>query len=326
MLILAMSAILAARGQVDSLAFSPDGRALAAAEVNGGIGMNDQWLAPGGVVTTIRLRRLPDGLTLRELRGNTDLVWSVAFSPDGQQIASGGRDNSIRIWRVADGAPLATWSPPTNHAQGAYKGVLSVAFSPDGLMLAAAGVDSVWVWRMSDRQLLATRAVSSAEVAFSPAGRMVATRSTNAIDLWDPADGHRIRAWSDPSVGLCRLTFSANASLIASCERSGAIDLRHLPDGTVIRRLPGHQSGTWRLAFHPGGRLLFSGGTDGREGSHELEMPVSAVRVWRVDDGRLLAKLPAGIGLVHSLAVSKDGRWVAAGMEHEIRLWPVTWN
>lgn len=326
MLFLAMSAILAARGQVVSLAFSPDARMLAAAEVNGGIGANDQWSAPGGVVTTIRLRRVPDGAVLRELTGNTDLVWSVAFSPDGQQIASGGRDNTIRLWRVTDGAPLASWPAPTSHAEGAIKGVRAVAFSPDGQLLAAAGIDAVWVWRLSDRRLLATRAVNSGEVAFSPAGRMIATRSTAAIDLWDPREGLDVRRWSDPSVGLCRLTFSANGSLIASSERSGTIDLRHLPDGTVIRRLDGHPRGTWRVAFHPGGRLLFSGGTDGREGTGELEIPVAAVRVWRLDDGKLLAALPAGLGFVHSLSVSKDGRWVAAGTDNEIRLWPVTWN
>ncbi len=295
--------------------------------MNGGIGENNQWEATGGVNTTIKLRRVPDGTIVHWLNGHRDLVWSVAWSPDGRLLASGSRDNTIRLWRVADGARLAAWSPPTAHAQGAYKGVMSVAFSPDGRLLAASGVDAAWVWSVSDQHLLWTCSVSSSEAVFSPDGRWLATRGAGSIELWDAQSGRRIAAMSDPSVGLCRLTFSPDATSLASCERSGSIDLRAVRDGRVIRVLEGNPVGTWRLAFSPDGKLLFCGGTEKTEEVHREDRSrfFGGVRVRRLGDGKLLARLPVGENSVQSLAVSADGHWLAAGLRDEIALWRVTW-
>jgi WD40 repeat protein len=312
-------------GTAESLAFSPDGRMLAAAEVNGWAGRND-WIAPEkGLDTTIKLRRVPDGAVVRTLRGHTDVVWSVAWSPDGALVASGARDNTVRLWRVSDGAAVASWSPPTNREHGPNKGVLSVAFSADGQLLAGSGVDSVWIWPLSDRHLMATRPVSSAEVAFSAAGRTVATRGAHSIELWDAADGHVVQSMSDPDAGLCHLTFNRNGTTIASCERRGGIDLRHVPDGRILRVLNGHPEGTWRLAFGTNG-LLFSGGIDGDRRLPDLAVPISSVRVWRLSDGKLLAKLPSDEGFIYALAASSDGRWLATGSIGKIALWRVTWS
>jgi len=130
---------------------------------------------------------------------------------------------------------------------------------------------------------------------------------------------------SDDNFGLCPLTLGPDGATAASCQRRGAIDLRRGPGDRVIRTLPGHAEATWRLAFSPDGQLLFSSGVDSSERDRELEIPFSSIRVWRVSDGKLVAKLPVGQGLGLALAVSRDGHWVASG-DYEIAIWPVRWN
>ena len=82
---------------------------------------------------------------LNVLERHAIAVFSVAFSPDGQKLVSGPMDNSIRLWRVLDGALLSTLS----YADA----IVSVAFSPDGQTLASGSTNgSVQLWLVVDRE------------------------------------------------------------------------------------------------------------------------------------------------------------------------------
>src|SRR5206468_2187130 len=115
------------RGEILSLAFSPDGKRLAAGTREWHVVL---WDLEGGREVV--------------LTGHRDLVASVAFSPDGQTLASGSWDGTVGLWRVASAQPLLT-------LEGHRGKVHCVRFSPDGGVLASGGETreggEVYLWR-----------------------------------------------------------------------------------------------------------------------------------------------------------------------------------
>jgi WD40 repeat protein len=107
----------------------------------------------------------------RTLTGRAAPGREVAFSPDGQELASSSVDGSVRLWKASDGTLLQTLTHP--------EGVTSIAFSPDGQALVSGGYDStVKMWRLRDGVLARTLAGHRGtvwSVAFSPDGQCVAS-------------------------------------------------------------------------------------------------------------------------------------------------------
>jgi WD40 repeat protein len=111
----------------NAVAFSPDGRHVAAA---GGTWNHGQ----------VHLWDVATGETVHTLEGHTLMVNCVAFSPDGRRLASGSNDGTVKLWDVATGEEVFT-------LRGHHSGVLSVAFSPDGYRLATGSIDlTAKVW------------------------------------------------------------------------------------------------------------------------------------------------------------------------------------
>ncbi len=103
--------------------FSPDGRTLATAGKQ------------------LQLWDVQSGQLLRTFEGHTAWVWSVAFSPDGQRLVSGSKDQTVRLWNAGTGELLQTYSGHVGSAN-------AVAFAPDGSTVASAGTDkTVRIWR-----------------------------------------------------------------------------------------------------------------------------------------------------------------------------------
>jgi len=119
-------------GYVYSVAWSPDGKLLAAGTSTGVYFLNPQTLE-----------------VIKYLKGHRDYVLSVSFSPNGSLIVSGSRDRTIKLWRVKDGKCIAT-------LEGHQSYVNSVSFSPSGSLIASGGGyddKTIKLWRVKDSQL-----------------------------------------------------------------------------------------------------------------------------------------------------------------------------
>ena len=129
----------------------------------------------------MRLWKTDTGRHIRTLTGHTDEVYSVAFSSNGNTIASGSKDKIVRLWDANTGRHLRTLT-------GHIGWVLSVSFSPDGNTLASGSGDGIRLWDANTgrhlRTLTGTYWVNS--VAFSPNGNTLASGSKDGtVLLWD---------------------------------------------------------------------------------------------------------------------------------------------
>ena len=122
-------------------------------------------LASAGEDQTVKLWDAATGNLLMTLRGHTDIVSAVDWSPKGGQIASASEDETIRIWDSTTGKPLAVLADQAN-PNGSHKAAV-LAWNPDDVRLAAGIIDGrVQIWNVPDQKLLLT--VQTETDSFAP--------------------------------------------------------------------------------------------------------------------------------------------------------------
>jgi WD40 repeat protein len=282
----------------------------------------------------------PDALTLRQ---HTAGVVGVAFSPDGDRIASvsstmqnrrvyvgdfphghrdatttsaHGRAGAIRIVRASDGRELLRVDPKADL-------IFCLALSPDGKSVACAGATAsetgfIRVYDTTSGAELLNLAGPKGPVrslTYSPDGRRLASAGDDGMaSLWDATSGKLLRtiAGRDSSItAICAVAFSPDGRRLAgaSLEDSSA-RIWDVTTGRQVCELHGHSANVTRLAFSPDGKRLATASED------------HTVKVWKTDDGRELLTLAGHAAGVTSVAFSPDGgRLASTGHDRAVHVW-----
>jgi WD40 repeat protein len=263
-------------GQFSCVAFSPDRKHLAA-------GFNN-----------IRVWDLTSGTEQRALQGHPGMVMSLAYSPDGKRLASGGTDNCVRLWDVGTSNELRL-------LQGHAGPVNAVAFSPDGKMIASAGGDpAIRLWEAAtgkEIRRLAGHENMIYALAFAPTGKTLASAGEDGtIRLWDVAAGKELVHLPKQEAGVHAIAFSPDGkSLVGSGDRM--VRLWEVATGKEIRHWEGHVFDVNAVAFSPDGRAVATGA------EHD-----SVIRFWDPATGAELHRDIGHHAPVWTLSFSRDGK------------------
>jgi WD40 repeat protein len=243
------------------------------------------------------------------LRGHTDYVFNVDFSPDGKTLASSSQDGTAKVWDATTGRLI-------HDLRGHSPDICwRVAYSPDGTMLVSGGRDqTVKIWDAASGRLIRTlrgHQGTVLSVAFCPVGQLLVSGDEQSVKLWDTKAWREIRTlprgW--------HVAFSPDGRRLATV----AMDLKIWDTATLVAGAgPVAPSSTvdtlfWRLAFSPDSRSLVTA----EPGAAHVVVVLDA------ESGRRIrAPLSGHSDWIEDVAYRHDGRFIAsASRDQTVRVW-----
>jgi WD40 repeat protein len=254
-----------------------------------------------------------DPRPLRVLSGHRFEVYSVAFSPDGKTLASGGgylgpelKPGEIMLWDVDTGKLRES-------LKGHAGGIWSVAFSPEGKILASGSADkTIWLWDVATGRAMTTFTGHTdwvRSVVFTPDGKTLASAGNlDNIRLWDTSTGRKRATLKGHASPVYCLAVSPDGKLLASNAGDMTVRLWDLATGREVRVLQSPNI-SYHMAFSPDGKSLGLGGFRG-------------VILWDTATGNARPTFQSGARNIYGVAFSPNGKLLASAEgEGIVRLW-----
>jgi WD40 repeat protein len=274
--------------QIFSLAYSPDGKIVAA-----------------GGYKELRFIDAATGKTLASVPGYAEVVRSVAFSKDGTRIAGSGGVAGVKgEVKIFDSATRRFVTTLEVHSDTIY----AVAFSPDGSTLATASYDKlIKLWDAATGKEIRTlkdHIDAVYALAFTPDGnRLISGAADRTVKVWDTATGERLYTLGEPTDGINTIAIDPKGSFVAAAGIDKSIRIWALEpkSGRLVKSQIAHEDAILKLAWSPDGALLVSSSTD------------KTIKVFRVPDLTEIRSIGPQSDWVYGIDFAPDGKNIAVG-------------
>jgi WD40 repeat protein len=244
-----------------------------------------------------------------------DGICQATYSPDGNQLATLGRDRTLRVWEAATGRLLHQFHESDND-------YYALAFAPDGKTLAAAGGDPYRGGNAAlrffdlttgkERLRLVGHSQPAYTVAYAKDGKTLLSISAEQVICWDVATGNKLYQWKHRTTAT--LAIAPDHLTLAWVDGENEDRTVHLGDaitGKEIGKLKGHKRSINSVAYSPDGKYLASGN------------PFEAICLWDLASGKVVRHFEQQQSGM-CLRFSPDGKTLAAGcIDGSVRLWDV---
>ena len=284
-----------------AFAFSPAGNTIA-------IGIREKKKSSGSTRHTVELWNATTGKGKEMSVGHLHRVKSIAFSPDGNYVASvGGFSNTDRLWNAETGESITV---KRMHA----KGVNLVLFSLDGPTFATVGhVNAAYLWdgkTGNHKTTLTGHTKQVSCIAYSPDSEIIATGSYDGtIRLWNATTGNHNTTLTSNKDDVRTVTFSPDGETIVSGKGSGDIELWDIRTMNLKSTFTGHTKSINAVAYSPDGRTIATASRD------------KTVRLWDAATGKPKTIL-TGYMQISTAAYAPDGKSIVTGSrDGNVQLW-----